>query len=134
MPHMSEHSVWLFDFDGTLADSEALILASFRYAAQRVLGAVPDDDVLRAGIGLTLEQQTRNLAGDRADELFEVYVAHNQTTHAELLAGFDGVPEMLRRLTRLRCCSRCARSAPSQTRRCTWAIRRLTCAPRTAPA
>ena len=95
---MSEHSVWLFDFDGTLADSEALILASFRYAAQRVLGAVPDDDVLRAGIGLTLEQQAQNLAGERADELFEVYVAHNQAAHAELLTGFDGVPEMLRRL------------------------------------
>lgn len=98
MPYMFEHSVWLFDFDGTLADSEALILASFRYAAQRVLGAVPDDDVLRAGIGLTLEQQARNLAGERADELFEVYVAHNQAAHGELLAGFDGVPEMLRRL------------------------------------
>jgi pyrophosphatase PpaX len=63
-----------------------------------VLGAVPDDDVLRAGIGLTLEQQARNLAGERAEELFEVYVAHNQAAHRELLAGFDGVPEMLRRL------------------------------------
>ena len=27
-----------------------------------------------------------------------MYVAHNQAAHAELLAGFDGVPEMLRRL------------------------------------
>ena len=178
--HMSEHSVWLFDFDGTLADSEALILASFRYAAQRVLGAVPDDDVLRAGIGLTLEQQARNLAGERADELFEVYVAHNQAAHAELLAGFDGVPEMLRRLhaagARLGIVTSKIRSTlelgidclglerslfevivtkedtaahkpdpapllfalrgstPSQTRRSTWATRRSTCAPRTAPA
>src|SRR5205823_6640709 len=80
--HMSEHSVWLFDFDGTLADSEALILASFRYAAQRVLGAVPDDDVLRAGIGQTLEQQARNQAAEGADEPDERYGLHEQTSHA----------------------------------------------------
>ena len=57
---MSEHSVWLFDFDGTLADSEALILASFRYAAQRVLGAVPDDDVLRA-LAVELDRRGRRV-------------------------------------------------------------------------
>src|SRR6476659_1146725 len=31
--------VWLFDFDGTLADSLDLIMASFRHATGRVLGA-----------------------------------------------------------------------------------------------
>jgi hypothetical protein len=46
-----EPSVWLFDFDGTLVDSERLILASFRHATGTVLGATPSDDVLRAGIG-----------------------------------------------------------------------------------
>ena len=89
---------WLFDFDGTLVDSEALILASFHHATAVVLGEVPPDDVLRSGIGLTLEQQAENLAGERAAELFDVYVAHNQAAHADLLSGFDGVPDMLVRL------------------------------------
>jgi pyrophosphatase PpaX len=93
-----EHSVWLFDFDGTLADTGELILASWRHATERVLGRVPPDDELRAGIGLTLAEQTGVLAGDRADELFDVYVAHNQAAHADLLRSFDGVPEMLARL------------------------------------
>jgi pyrophosphatase PpaX len=95
-----EPSVWLFDFDGTLVDSERLILASFRHATSTVLGATPSDDVLRAGIGLTLEQQAHELAGDRAQELFDVYVEHNRAFHSELLRTFDGVPEMILRLRR----------------------------------
>jgi pyrophosphatase PpaX len=93
-----EPSVWLFDFDGTLVDSENLILASFRHATGAVLGATPSDDVLRSGIGLTLEQQAHDLAGDRAQELFDVYVEHNRASHAELLRTFDGIPEMILRL------------------------------------
>ena len=96
----TEPSVWLFDFDGTLVDSENLILASFRHATSTVLGATPSDDVLRAGIGLTLEQQAHDLAGDRAKELFDVYVEHNRAFHSDLLRTFDGVPEMILRLRR----------------------------------
>ncbi len=96
----TEPSVWLFDFDGTLVDSERLILASFRHATGTVLGATPSDEVLRAGIGLTLEQQAHDLAGDRAKELFDVYVEHNRAYHSELLRTFDGVPEMILRLRR----------------------------------
>ena len=95
---MRSFPVWLFDFDGTLVDSEALILASFRHATQAVLGETPPDDVLRSGIGLTLEQQAVDLAGERADELFDVYVRHNRTVHATLLRSFEGVHEMLDRL------------------------------------
>jgi len=95
---MQQYPVWLFDFDGTLVDSEQLILASFRHATDVVLGATPPDDELRAGIGLTLEAQARHLAGDRADQLFEVYVEHNRAAHRELLRTFAGVPEMIGRL------------------------------------
>jgi pyrophosphatase PpaX len=93
-----EPPIWLFDFDGTLVDSERLILASFRHATDTVLGATPPDDVLRAGIGLTLEQQAHQLAGDRAQELFDVYVEHNRAFHSQLLLTFDGIPEMIGRL------------------------------------
>lgn len=41
----------LFDLDGTLVDTEALILASFRYATKTVLGRDIPDEELRAKIG-----------------------------------------------------------------------------------
>ena len=50
---------WLFDFDGTLVDSVALILDSFRHATATVLGSVPDDSVLMAGVGTPLREQMR---------------------------------------------------------------------------
>jgi pyrophosphatase PpaX len=98
MAVVAAHDIWLFDFDGTLVDSEELILDSFRHATATVLGEVPPDDVLRSGIGRTLAQQAEDLAGERAQELFDVYVEHNRQRHPELLRAFPGVPEMLRRL------------------------------------
>ncbi len=50
---------WLFDFDGTLVDSVALILDSFRHATRTVLGVVPADSVLMAGVGRPLREQMR---------------------------------------------------------------------------
>jgi pyrophosphatase PpaX len=87
--------VWLFDFDGTLADSLDLIMASFRHATGRVLGAVPDEAVLRAGIGRPLIDQMRGLDPERAEELYDVYVEHNLRHHDDLLRPFPGVDELL---------------------------------------
>ena len=98
MPPVDECQIWLFDFDGTLVDSEAVIMASFRHATGEILGYVPPDEILRAGIGMTLEQQARDLAGDRWRELYDAYILHNRPSHADLLRRFDGVPAMLARL------------------------------------
>ncbi|MGN6380453.1 MAG: HAD-IA family hydrolase [Gaiellales bacterium] len=90
--------VWLFDFDGTLADSVELIMASFRHATARVLGYVPEEAVLRAGIGLPLIEQMRTLDPERAQELYDVYVEHNAAVHDELLRPYPGVDDLLTRL------------------------------------
>jgi pyrophosphatase PpaX len=86
---------WLFDFDGTLVDSVALIRASMRHATQTVLGVQPEDDVLMAGVGRPLVDQMRELDPDRAGELVETYRAHNLAHHAELLRPYPGVDAML---------------------------------------
>ncbi|MGZ4431411.1 MAG: HAD family hydrolase [Gaiellales bacterium] len=93
---MSEPHVWLFDLDGTLIDSEELILDSFRHATATVLGETPSDEVLRRGIGLTLRAQVEALAPPAlADELYTVYRMRNMERHADLLRSFEGIPEML---------------------------------------
>jgi pyrophosphatase PpaX len=86
--------VVLFDLDGTVIDSGAIILASMRYAVKEVLGAEPPDDLLMAAVGGPgLEAQMHALAPDRVEELVTVYRAHNEPLHDELLccAGIEDV-------------------------------------------
>ena len=60
--------VVLFDLDGTVIDSGAIILASMRHAAREVLGVEPAEEALMAAVGGPgLEAQMRELAPDRVD-------------------------------------------------------------------
>ena len=92
--------VVLFDLDGTVIDSGAMIVASMRHAATTVLGREIADDVLKAAVGGPgLVAQMRALDEQRADELVRVYREHNEPLHAGLEAcrGMDGVLATLRR-------------------------------------
>src|SRR5918912_707508 len=90
--------VVLFDLDGTVIDSGAIILASMRHAAKEVLGAEPPDDELMAAVGGPgLEAQMRALAPERVEELVTVYRAHNEPLH-DTLACCDGMDDVLVRL------------------------------------
>jgi pyrophosphatase PpaX len=90
--------VVLFDLDGTVIDSGAMILASMRHAAREVLGAeVPDDQLMAAVGGPGLEAQMRALAPDHVDELVTVYRAHNEPLHDELVCS-AGMEDLLVRL------------------------------------
>jgi pyrophosphatase PpaX len=91
--------VVLFDLDGTVIDSGAIILASMRHAAKEVLGAEPPDELLMAAVGGPgLEAQMHALAPDRVQELVDVYRAHNEPLHDGLVccAGIDGVLVLLK--------------------------------------
>ena len=89
-------SVVLFDLDGTVIDSGAIILASLRYATREVLGEAPADEVLMAGVGgPALEARMVDFGGpERAAELTRVYRAHNEALHHEIEL-FPGMEELL---------------------------------------
>jgi pyrophosphatase PpaX len=91
--------VVLFDLDGTVVDSGAIILASMRHAAETVLGTSPPDDELMAMVGGPgLHAQMKMLSEEQADELVRVYRDHNEPLHAglEACAGMDDVLVALR--------------------------------------
>ena len=94
-------SVVLFDLDGTLVDSADVILASFHYATERVLGCRFPDEIILAHVGGgNLEQQMARLAPPgRVDELVRVYRSHNNSLYASL-SCFDGVVGALEQLKR----------------------------------
>ncbi len=89
----------LFDLDGTLLDSIALILESYRHTlAAHGLPPRSDEDVL-AGLGTTLEDQFRRWGyEDELEALAATYVAHNHALHAALARPFDGVTEVVHAL------------------------------------
>jgi pyrophosphatase PpaX len=90
--------VVLFDLDGTVVDSGAIILASMRHATREVLGIeYRDDELLQAVGGPGLEAQMAVLAPDRVDELVDAYRAHNEPLHDELEAC-AGMGDVLVRL------------------------------------
>ena len=95
----------LFDLDGTLIDSGAIILASMRHAAETVLERrIPDEELMAAVGGPGLVAQMRALDPERVDELVRVYREHNEPLHAELQACegiLDVLPLLRRRGVRL---------------------------------
>ncbi len=75
----------LFDLDGTLVDSGAIILASFRHATRTVLRReIPDHELLAAVGGPGLREQMEALDPERVEELIDVYSTHNVGLHDDL--------------------------------------------------
>ena len=88
----------LFDLDGTVVDSGAIILASMRHATREVLGReYSDEELLRTVGGPGLEAQMQTIDPERADELVDVYRAHNIPLHDGLEACV-GMGDVLARL------------------------------------
>jgi pyrophosphatase PpaX len=75
----------LFDFDGTIVDSGAIIMASFRHAAREVLERdIPDAWITARMGGASLQEQMAAIAPDRVEELVRSYRRHNEPLHDEL--------------------------------------------------
>jgi pyrophosphatase PpaX len=83
----------LFDLDGTLIDSERLILASYRHAMGKHLGHVPPEEEWKATIGQPLVVQMKMFAEreDQVDDLIGTYVDHNLSHHDEFVRPFPGL-------------------------------------------
>jgi len=88
----------LFDLDGTLIDSGAMIVASMRHAVTTVLGReVPEAELKAAVGGPGLIAQMRALDESRVDDLVAAYRAHNEPLHDSLQAC-GGIEAALTRL------------------------------------
>ena len=87
----------LFDLDGTLLDTQRLILVSFRHAVETVLGKSMPDELLIAKVGQPLTVQMWDFTDDQEvhDELLAVYRDYNARVHDDLIRIFPGVPELL---------------------------------------
>ena len=80
-------STILFDLDGTVIDSGAIILASMRHATREVLGLeYTDEELMKTVGGPGLVAQMEAISPEHTDRLVEVYRAHNLPLHDTLEA------------------------------------------------
>lgn len=96
----------VFDWDGTLVDSTAIIASSLRMACRDIGEPVPDEAMARYVIGLGLADLLRHVAPglprERHRDLAERYRVHYMSRDPQIPL-FDGVLEMLDDLDRAGC-------------------------------
>jgi len=101
---MRRYELIVFDWDGTLMDSAAMIVNSVQAAARDLGLAPPPDERARHIIGLGLVDALRHALPDlpaaRYAELVERYRHHYLSRDGEL-ALFEGVEAVVRRLAEL---------------------------------
>jgi len=90
----------LFDLDGTLIDSIALILGSMRHAFARCERVIPSDDEWLTGVGIPLRTMFQRYAATDAeiDQLIAAYREHQLANHDSLVRCYDEVPQTLAKL------------------------------------
>lgn len=87
--------VAIFDLDGTLADTVALIVASYQYAFRTVLGREEDPEEIKTWIGRPLPVAFAAHSPEHADELYEVYLRWNAENTERLIRGYEGITDVL---------------------------------------
>lgn len=91
--------VALFDFDGTLADTIPLIVASFHHTLATAGLPAVDDVEARSWIGRPLQPVLEERWPGRGAELTDTYRAWNLAQHDELIEAVPDMPELLTALT-----------------------------------
>ncbi|MDB4895537.1 MAG: phosphoglycolate phosphatase [Firmicutes bacterium] len=88
-------SVVLFDLDGTLIDTNHLIVSSFQHTFREKLGREVDAEEIHQYFGEPLITTMERYSQERAGELTDFYRTFNVANHDFLIRQFDGVLEAL---------------------------------------
>ncbi|MBO8173192.1 MAG: pyrophosphatase PpaX [Bacillaceae bacterium] len=91
----------LFDLDGTLIDTNELILHTFEYTLEKYFpGKYSREDII-AHLGDTLIKQMERFGPEIADELVETYREYNEQIHDDYVREFPGVRVTVEQLHRM---------------------------------
>ncbi len=91
----------LFDFDGTIVDTNELILNSWRHLYKTVLGRECRDEEVTVSFGEALWDSVRDrFPGYNTDELVDIYRKYNRQIFLEQVKIYPGMKELLVELKR----------------------------------
>ena len=81
----------LFDLDGTLVDTTGLIIDSFHYTIEKVLGRTTSQEEILSYWGMTLRDSMYAYSPEKREELIQVYRHYNEAMHDKLIKPFPKV-------------------------------------------
>lgn len=85
----------LFDLDGTLINTNQLIIDSFKHTYKTGIGLdISEKEILRH-FGEPLITTLSRYSTEKADELYKIYIEYNETRHDEVVTIFEGIKELL---------------------------------------
>ncbi|SES70401.1 pyrophosphatase PpaX [Salinibacillus kushneri] len=88
----------LFDLDGTLIDTNELIISSFLHTLEQyVPGQYGREDVYKF-IGPSLWDSFGTVMPDKVDEMVDTYRKHNLEHHDSFVVAYDGVLETIQQV------------------------------------
>jgi pyrophosphatase PpaX len=92
--------LYLFDLDGTLIDSVALILSSFHHTRLVHFGDHLPDEYYLETMGTPLRNAFERMATtpESVEAMVRTYVDYNLTVHDDMVRAYPGVLEMIRAL------------------------------------
>ena len=90
----------LFDFDGTIANTIDLIIATFEHTCREVLGFTPEREKIVATFGLPLPEAMIALSGkpELVETMRDAYREYNNAHHDDMIRSIPGVKETLEQL------------------------------------
>lgn len=98
---MGKINTVLFDFDGTIMDTNEVILNSWNYTFNKILGHDADKEEMLKHFGEPLELSMKRFFGadgDTVKEYVDIYRSYQKDNFVDDIQLFDGVPEMLEML------------------------------------
>lgn len=88
----------LFDLDGTLIDTNELIIASFTHTIEKYSDRAYGREEILDFIGPPLRDSLKLIDPDRVEEMVETYRKHNIDNHHAYVRAYDGVVDTIKQL------------------------------------
>ncbi|SFF68621.1 pyrophosphatase PpaX [Halobacillus alkaliphilus] len=88
----------LFDLDGTLIDTNDLIIASFTHTIKEYSDRSYTRDEILDFIGPPLRESLEKINPERVEDMVETYRKHNIENHEAYVRAYDGVVDTIRQL------------------------------------
>jgi len=93
----------LFDLDGTLLNTNKLIIESFKYTLKKHLDIYIDDADILKYFGEPLMVTLERFSKEKAKEMYDTYIKYNESIHDDMVEVFGDVESVLKEILNMGC-------------------------------